>query len=56
MHKQDRTNTRPAVHQAADELLRRAVRPATTPTRLIAAGIKHGSGPIRLITPTAVTA
>jgi hypothetical protein len=39
----------------ADELLRRAIRPPTTPSRLIAAGIKHGSGPLRLITVKAVT-
>jgi len=53
----DRTSTPTAPHPThADELLRRAVRPATAPSRLIAAGIKHGSGPLRLITPTAVTA
>lgn len=53
---QDRTTTpakasRPGdnVNQV-DELLRRTTAPATTPTRLIAAGIKHGRGPYTLRT------
>lgn len=45
---QDRTNTRPTVHQAADELLRRASAPASQPHRLIAAGVKRGRGPLRI--------
>lgn len=47
MQKQDRTQSTIAVHPA-DEALRRASAPASQPHRLIAAGIKRGTGPLRI--------